>query len=130
MNRSMKSAAAIFYVASVYDGILGIIFLAFPLSLLQFFGVPVPPHPAYIQFSAALLLVFAIMFLTIARNPRANRNLMLYGILLKISYCSVVFWYWAFGSISLVWKPFAVFDLVFLFLFLWSYREAGRESQG
>lgn len=125
----MKPASAVFYTAAAYDGVLGILFLVFPISLLEFFHVRAPYHPGYIQFPAALLIVFAIMFLAIARRPSVNRNLIPYGMLLKVSYCAIVFWYWAFGSISYIWKPFAIFDLVFLLLFIWVYASKTKEQQ-
>ena len=43
--------------------------------------------------------MFALMFIAIARNPVANRGMIVYGILLKLSYCGLVFWYW-FGAVA------------------------------
>ncbi len=129
MNPPSKTVSVTFYIAAIYDGVLGIVFLISPQSLLRSLGVPEPPLPGYIQFPAALLVVFAIMFLAIARRPVRNRSLIPYGILLKASYCGVVFWYWAFDSISNIWKPFAVFDLIFLLLFLWLYAELGKAAR-
>jgi len=119
----MKSRAisVLYYVSAIYDGVLGLAFLAFPLRLLDAVGVPGPNHPGYIQFPAALLVVFALMFLSIAGDPERNRNLMPYGILLKVCYCGVVFWYWYLDRVSFIWKPFAVADLIFGILFLWAY---------
>jgi hypothetical protein len=66
------------------------------------------------EFPAALLIVFALMFLAVARNPVANRNLIPYGMLLKVSYCGVIFFHWFASGMPDMWKPFAVADLVFL----------------
>jgi len=79
-------------------------------------------HFGYAQFPGALLIVFALMYLAIARRPVANRNLIPYGMLLKVSYCGVVFYHWLSAGIPGMWKPFAVIDLVFLILFAWAYR--------
>jgi hypothetical protein len=117
----MKWTILLFYVAAAYDGILGMAFIFFPFSIFTWFNVPPPNHPGYIHFPAALLLVFAVMFINIARAPIRNRNLMPYGILLKVSYCSVVFWHWFAGGLPDMWKPFAVFDVIFGLLFLWAY---------
>ena len=76
-----------------------------------------------------LLVVFAIMFGTIARNPVANRNLIPFGMLLKVSYCTVVFGYWLRGGIPDMWKPWAVADLVFLALFYASYRRLTTDAR-
>ncbi len=61
------------------------------------------------------------MFLAVAKDPTANRNLIPYGILLKVSYCGVVFYHWFRTGIPAMWKPFAIFDLVFIALFIWTY---------
>jgi hypothetical protein len=112
---------ALFWVAAVYDGILGAAFLIRPSGLYESFGVPPANHWGYVRFPAALLIVFALMFLAIARAPARNRNLIPYGILLKVSFCSVVFGYWMLRGIPGMWKPFAIADAVFGVLFVWAY---------
>ena len=111
----------LFYFGAAYDGILGLAFLFIPLSIYNWYGTTPPNHFGYVHFPAALLIVFAIMFKNIARHPSRNYNLIPYGILLKVSYCTVVFWHWFTGEISDMWKPFAIFDLCFGALFLWAY---------
>jgi hypothetical protein len=111
----------LFIIAALYDGVLGIIFLFAPRAVFQWFEVTPPNHYGYVHFPAALLIVFALMFLVIARNPAANRNLIPYGMLLKVSYCSVVFFHWLTAGIPYMWKPFAIIDLGFFVLFAWAY---------
>ena len=48
---------------------------------------------AYVEFPAFLLVIFAIMFFRIAMDPVRFRELMLYGVGLKVAYCSLVFRY-------------------------------------
>jgi len=118
----MKSAIrSLFVVAALYDGILGLAFLLRPEAVFTRFGVTPPNHFGYVQFPAALLIVFALLFLAIAQDAEANRNLIPFGILLKISYCGVVFAYWFTTGIPAMWKPFAIADLVFIVLFGWAY---------
>ena len=116
-----KKTAALFYVAALYDGILGLAFLLVAGRVFTLFDVQPPNHLGYVQFPAALLLVFALMFLAIARNPRQNRNLIPFGVLLKVSYCGVVFWNWSQAGIPYMWKPFAIADLLFAVLFCVAY---------
>lgn len=111
----------LFGVGAVYDGLLGAGFLLGGAALFDRFGVAPPNHQGYVQFSAALLLVFALMFLAVARDPVKNRNLIPYGILLKVSYCSVVGYHWLNQNIPGMWKPFAVCDFIFLLLFAWAW---------
>jgi hypothetical protein len=122
------SISILFYLAAVYEGVLGAIFFAFPMFIFERFEVTPPNHPGYVQFPAMLLIVFAMLFINIARNPIVHRNLILYGILLKISYCLVVFGYWFTGGIPWIWKPFAVFDLAFIILFILSWRSLCRDE--
>ena len=123
-----------FYVVAIYDGLLGAGFLVAPLRLIRWAGDTPPYHPAFIQFPAILLVVFAVMFVQIALDPVRNRNLIPYGIGLKLSYCGVVFKYWFTTGVGSMWKPFAVIDAVTAVLFLWAYavlkQGAGRGAQG
>ena len=128
----MKTTAwlrGLFVTAAAYDGILGILFLVAPARLFAYFDVAPPNHLGYVKFPAALLVVFALMFAAIARRPFENRNLIPYGILLKVSYCSVAFGYWFTQDIPGMWKPFAVFDLAFGVLFYLAYRSLKAEEQ-
>jgi hypothetical protein len=120
----------LFWIGAAYDGLLGVAFLGFQGEVFHLFGVTPPNHPGYVHFSAALLLIFAVLFANIARDPRRNRNLIPYGILLKISYCATVFGHWAAGGIPDMWKPFAFADLIFLGLFVWAYASLGGNSGG
>ena len=111
----------LFVIAALYDGILGLVFLFAPVAAFARFSVPPPNHMGYVQFPAALLLVFALLYLAVARDPVGHRNLIPYGMLLKVAYCGVVFYHWFTAGIPHMWKPFAVLDIVFLALFVWAY---------
>ena len=117
---------ALFVVAALYDGLLGLAFLFAPETVFRWYDVTPPNHFGYVQFPAALLIIFGVMFAAIAINPSRNRNLIPYGVLLKLSYCGVVFYYWIAFSIPRMWKPFALLDLAFLVLFGWSWLALGR----
>jgi hypothetical protein len=124
----MKPIRVLFVISALYDGLLGAVFLLAGDSLFQRFGVTPPNHPGYVQFPAALLIVFALMFLAIAVNPVKNRNLIPYGILLKVSYCSVISFHWLTGGIPGMWKPFCFYDIAFIFAFVWAWAALGKEK--
>lgn len=128
--KDTKAISALFVVSAIYDGALGIGFLFAPGRLFELVKVTPPNHAGYVQFSAALLIVFAIMFLAIAKDPKGNKGLILYGILLKLSYCGVVFYYWFTSGIPHVWKPFAVVDLVFLAAFVMACSLLSKQEAG
>lgn len=125
---SFRLIPPLFWIAAVYDGILGLVFLLFPVRLFAFVQVTPPNHFGYVRFPAALLIVFALMFIAVACNPARNRNLIPYGILLKVSYCGIVFGYWFTQDIPNMWKPFAVIDTVFALLFYLAHRQLRRKS--
>jgi len=114
-----------FVVAGLYDGILGIAVLLAWSAIYAYFGVTPPNHPAYVQFPALLLLIFAAMFFRIARDPVANRSLIFYGVALKVAYSGTAFWYAVTERIPAMWLPFAWADLAFLALFLVAWRSIG-----
>jgi len=126
--RTKKAITALFIVSAIYDGLLGAAFLFGSGAVFQRFGVTPPNHPGYVQFPAALLIVFAVMFTAIAMNPVKNRNLIPYGILLKVSYCGVVSFHWFTTGIPGMWKPFCIADLIFLILFAWAWTAIGKET--
>ena len=69
-----------------------------------------------------MLMVFGVMFLAVAIDPIANRNLMPFGMLLKLSYVGMVVYYWfVLDYCATLFKPFAVIDAVMLVLFLVAY---------
>ena len=102
----------LFLVAGLYDFLIGLTFLGFGPQLFDAAGVPQPNHWAYIQFASLLLIVFGIMFFAVAHDPVANRNLIPYGMLLKLSYAGLATYYWVTTDIPTLFKPFAVMDAV------------------
>lgn len=126
--RTQRAIPALFVVAAIYEGLLGVAFLFASGAVFQWYGVTPPNHPGYVQFSAAVLITFAFMFIAVAMDPIRNRNLIPYGILLKVSYCGVSGFHWAATGIPGMWKPFFYFDLVFLILFAWAWTALGKEK--
>ena len=114
-----------FIVSGLYDGILGIAFLFFTDAIFQAFSVTPPNHMAYVQFPALLLVIFGAMFFAIAANPVKNRDLIWYGVALKVAYSGTAFFYQLTSGVPAMWLPFAWADLVFLALFVVAWRSIG-----
>jgi len=112
---------ALFGLAAVYDFVIGLVFLLLGRQLFELAAIPFPNHWGYIQFCALMLMIFGAMFATIAMDPGGNRNLMPFGMLLKVSYVSVVGYYWATSGCPMLFKPFVVIDLLMLVLFVVAY---------
>jgi len=114
-----------FIVAALYDAVFGVAFLLFSGAIFQWFGVEPPNHPAYVQFPSLLLLIFAAMFFRISIDPAGNRELILYGVALKVAYSGLTFWHLAFGDVPFMWLPWAWADSVFLVLFMIAWKNVG-----
>jgi hypothetical protein len=115
----------LFLSAGAYDAALGLLFLLAPFLAFRWFGVAPPNHAAYVQFPAALLIIFALMFFRIADDPVRNRDLIVYGALLKSSYVGLAFYYQLTQGIPEMWIPWAWIDLAFLVLFLIAWLKTG-----
>jgi hypothetical protein len=119
---TLSAIRVLFAIAGLYDFIVGLGFLALGPQIFDFTGVPQPNHWGYIQFGALLLIIFGTMFFAVAYDPVANRNLILYGMLLKLSYTGLVSYYWLTSNCPQLFKPFAIIDGVMFVLFLFAYR--------
>src|SRR5689334_795124 len=111
----------LFAVAGLYDALIGLAFLFFGEQIFDAGGVSRPNHWAYIQFGSLLLIIFGIMFFAVAYAPQANRNLIPYGILLKLSYAGLVVYYAFTEGAPMLFKPFAVIDATMFVLFALAY---------
>ena len=125
---SEKLIKPFYIISALYDGVLGLAFLVAPASIFAMYEVTPPNHMAYVQFPALLLILFGIMFFRVAMDPVKNRDLILYGCGLKVSYCSMVFYYMSTTGVPQMWVPWAYADLVFLVLFIMTWRDLGRRA--
>ncbi|HUP61482.1 MAG TPA: hypothetical protein VNA69_13780 [Thermoanaerobaculia bacterium] len=123
----------VFYLGGLYDAFFGIAFFFFWERLFATFHITPPNHPGYAQFPALLLVIFGLLFFQIARDPEANRDLIIYGIALKAAYSGLVLWYRFTSGVPELWVRFAWIDIVFLILFFvawqWSPHRAARTAE-
>jgi hypothetical protein len=127
MSRSLISP--LFVISGLYDFAIGLTFLFFGVRLFDAAGVPQPNHWGYIQFGSLMLMIFGLMFFSVARNPVANRNLIPYGILLKLCYSALAGYYWATTDCPTLFKPFVVIDALMLILFWMAYNSLAPDSK-
>ncbi len=120
----------LFLVTAIYDGVLGIIFILMPGLAYRLYDVTPPNHMGYVQFPACLLLIFGLMFLQVSGDPVKYRHLIVYGILLKFSFCAVTLGYWVTSGLPGMWRPFTGIDFVMGVLFVWAYNKLGRAPAG
>ena len=113
-------------IAGLYDGGLGAIFVFAAPAVFSYFQVPVPSHWGYVHFAVAMLMIFGLMFFIAAANPAGNRNLIGFGMLLKIAYVSVVSYHWMHGDVPSIFKLFLVVDIAWFFVLGWVFYAVGR----
>jgi hypothetical protein len=118
---TLATVRLLFVIAGLYDFVIGLTFLFFGSQLFESAGVPQPKHWAYIQFGSLMLMIFGTMFLAIAYDPVGKRNLIPYGLLLKLSYVGLATYWWMATDIPMLFKPFAVIDTVMFVLFWMAY---------
>jgi hypothetical protein len=113
----------LFGIAGVYDAAIGLAFLCLGAQIFEATKVPPPNHWGYVQFGSLLLIIFGIMFFAVAYDPSVNRQLIPYGMFLKISYTGLVTYYWVMTDVPFLFKPFAVIDGIMFVLFFLAYRK-------
>lgn len=123
----------LFLVAALYDLVLGAAFLLLYPPIYGILGIPLPTEPAYLQASAAFVLVQGIMYLLVYRNMMRNVDLVLVGAIYKGAYALVAFYNGAMGTlphpIFLVFGALDVVFLIFFVMFLVECKGAGETNQ-
>lgn len=126
---SLKTIRNLFIAAAFYDVILGVVFLVAFKQIYAYFNIALPNHDGYVQFAACLVTIFGIGFWFVAQDPERNRNIIIMGILLKLSYSGVVFFHYVVGNLPPIWIPFAWFDTIFFVLFIIALKSLGQTNR-
>ena len=111
----------LFLVATLYDAVLGIIFLFFNRQVFDLLGVPdaLPAFSGFILLIGAFLFVIGVGYLLIYLGDlQRNRDLITVGALYKLAYSSIAFYCLAIGDYPhlIFITLFGVADLVFFVL--------------
>lgn len=118
----LKIAKNVFLISSIYDLGLGILFLLFYKPVFNFLSITIPSHPEYLQMSAAFVAVLGIGYFFIYKNIARNRDLWKLGILYKITYFLLIFYYYfILSTANIVFLYFAFVDVIFVTLFFILY---------
>jgi hypothetical protein len=113
----------VFFVAAAYDLVLGVGFLFLYPWVYQLMGISLPTEPAYLQMSAAFVLVQGIMYALVFRNMERNRDLILVGVIYKAAYAGISLYHLALGDLPhVLFAVFGVLDIGFMILFLMCLR--------
>lgn len=117
-----------FVVAALYDILLGVAFLLFGEQILDWIGMDLPPHIAYIQIAAVFIVVQGLSYALVVPDPPANQGLVTVGIIYKAAYAGLAAWYLLVGQLpSAFFIPWAIIDLGFLAMFVLFLRACRRK---
>lgn len=125
---------SLFKVSAVYDVLLGILFVFFPARAFDALAIPekLPAFHGYLTLLGAFVLVIGIAYYLISRGDlRRNLDLILVGMLYKLAYCVVAFYYWLFESVPhpVFVAVFGVADAVFFVLMAECYQCLKKEAK-
>src|SRR2546428_13411949 len=113
-----KYYRTLFLVSAIYDLILGIVFTFCYRSAFAWLGLSdkLPPFGGYITLLGAFVFVIGVAYYLIYRGDLPqNRDLIMVGLLYKLAYCSLAFYYFFTGNIPHVifFLLFCVIDFIF-----------------
>ena len=128
----LKYYKGLFLLVAVYDIILGIIFMFFTKSTFEFLGIPekLPEFDGYLTLIGVYVLILGIAYYLIYKGDlQKNRDLILIGVLYKLGYCAVTFYYFIIGDIPhvLFLALFGVIDFIMFILMLECYYSIGKD---
>jgi len=133
MQRSLKNEKSyrnLFLIAALYDFILGFVFFAFMRFFLEgIFKLPLPLYPAFFQAAAAFVFVMGVGFYFVYLNMYRNIDIVKLGIVFKLFYTGLAFYYVFFGGMPWIFSVFGFLDLVFIVFFVFFLRAVRREVQ-
>jgi len=109
----------LFLVASIYDLVLGVLFFLFYPTIFNYFGVTLPVYPMYLQMSAAFVIAMGVGYYFVYLNMYRNIDLVKLGVVYKAVYSGLTSYFYFSGLGNILFFYFAVFDAIFLVLFLW-----------
>lgn len=118
-----------FLVAALYDVILGVGFFFLYGPLFEALNIALPNNTSYIHLTAAFVVVQGIGYWFVFQDPDANRGIVKLGVIYKIAFAGLSFYYAAIGElVHQVFLLFGVLDVLFLIGFvMYLMRRAGEE---
>jgi peptidoglycan/LPS O-acetylase OafA/YrhL len=125
----LKVAKGTFLLTAVYDLLLGFIFLFCYKYAFELLGITLPTYPEYLQMSAAFVFVLGIGYLFIYLHMERNRDLWILGILYKVAYAALVYYYYfVAGTANPAFLYLAIIDTAFLVPMLLLYPKVYKKK--
>ncbi|MDO8577663.1 MAG: hypothetical protein Q7R50_00585 [Dehalococcoidales bacterium] len=133
MERTLKNEKSyrnLFLIAALYDFILGLVFFVFlPFFFENVFKIPAPNYPGFYQAAAAFVFVMGVGFYFVYRNMYQNADIVKLGIVFKVVYATLAFYYVFFQDMPVIFSIFGALDIIFIVFFLFYLRAYRKEIQ-
>lgn len=108
-----------FLVAALYDIILGVGFFFLYGPLFETLSIALPNNISYIHLTAAFVFVQGVGYWFVFQDPDANRGIVKLGVIYKIAFAGLAFYYAAIGElIHPLFLLFGALDVLFLIGFV------------
>lgn len=108
-----------FLVAALYDIILGAGFFFLYGPLFETLGIALPNNISYIHLTAAFVFVQGVGYWFVFQDPDANRGIVKLGVVYKIAFAGLAFYYAAIGElVHSLFLVFGALDVLFLIGFV------------
>ena len=134
MNKSkLKYYKALYLITAIYDIALGIVFTFFTKTTFDLIGIPekLPEFIGYLTLIGAYLLIIGVAYYLIYLGDlQKNRDLILIGVLYKLAYCCITFYYFIIGDIPhiIFLALFGVIDFIMFILMIECYFTVRKTS--
>jgi hypothetical protein len=133
-DSKLKYYKGLFLVVAVYDLILGLIFMFFSKSVFNFLEITdkLPEFSGYLTLIGGYVFVLGLAYYLIYRGDlHKNVDLILIGLLYKLVYCAITFYYFIVGDIPhiLFLALFGVLDLVMFILMTECYLTVKKSTR-
>ncbi len=120
MPQTDTSYKRFFLVASLWNLVLGFIFLVLFSRLMSLFGMPTPPRElaAFHQMGILLAMVYGIGYYMVSRDLYSHNGIVLLGILGKATVFVLFLYHLVFSGLHFAIFLVGVGDLIFALLFI------------
>ncbi len=118
-ERSLRFYRTVFWGGAAYDIVLGLSFFFFWKWLFDTLGITPPANTSYIHITSAYVFMQGLGYWFVARDMLRNVDIVILGVIYKALYIGMSVYYLAIGELlHEVFAWFAIFDLIFLVLFI------------
>lgn len=134
MLNSEAGYRRLFFIAALYNLVLGLIFLVFFARLMTLFGMPTPPQELAVfhQMGILLAMVYGAGYYMVSRDLYAHKGIVLLGIIGKTVVFLLFFFHLVFSGLHPLIFMIGAGDLAFALLFCkflaFARNEVGTES--